>query len=207
MTSRMEVQYVNKPMPVFTGILDDHVEMNKYLKQVILEHREKYPKSNTSNVKGWHSDWKTHEINPKFQPILDRTLDAVNFINKNFFDCKYIDPYIRSMWAMMYDDNNWTQRHSHMYSSDIFASCYYVDVGERSSPIIFEDVVEDGIHDNIKPLIIRPQNGMLIIWPAILYHEVPPTKEKRMCISMNFDHIVNDTILEHEEKISCDRSN
>ena len=199
MTTRMEVQYVDKPMPVFTSILDNHVEIIKYLKQVILEHREKYPKSNTSNVKAWHSDWNTHEINPKFQPILDRTLNAVNFINKNFFGCKHIDPFINSMWAMMYDENNWTQGHSHMYSSSIFSSCYYVDVGERSSPIIFEDVVG---YNNIKPLIIQPEKGMLIIWPAVLYHEVPPTKEKRMCISMNFDHKVNDTILEQEEKIN-----
>ena len=188
MTSRMKVQHVNKPMPVFTSILEDHVEMNNYLKQVILEHREKYPKSNTSNtsVKAWHSVWNTHQINPKFQPILDRTLEAVDFINKNYFNCKHMDPHIRAMVAIMYDDNNWTQGHSHMYSSDIFACCYYVDVGERSSPIIFEDVVKDGTHDNNKPLIIQPENGMLIIWPAILYHEVPPTKEKRMCISMNF---------------------
>ena len=44
MSSEIKLQYVNKPMPVFTSVLDDHVEMNKYLKQVILEHREKYPK-------------------------------------------------------------------------------------------------------------------------------------------------------------------
>ena len=63
-------------------------------------------KSNTSNVKAWHSDWNTHEINPKFQPILDRTLNAVNFINKNFFGEKDFYPSISTMWAMMYDDNN-----------------------------------------------------------------------------------------------------
>jgi hypothetical protein len=28
---------------------------------------------------------------------------------------------------------------------------------------------------------------MLAIWPAILHHEVPPTKGRRMCISMNID--------------------
>tara|TARA_E500000305_G_C3905758_1_gene180938 strand:+ start:49 stop:645 length:597 start_codon:yes stop_codon:yes gene_type:complete len=193
MSSEIKFQYVNKPMPVFTSVLDDHVEMNKYLKQVILEHREKYPKSNNSNVKAWHSAWNTHEINPKFQPILDRTLGAVKFIHKKYFNMtewtlEQINPCISSMWAMMYDDNNWTERHSHMYTSDIFVAAYYVDVGKKSSPIIFEDVVNDGIHDNNKPLIIQPENGMLIIWPAILYHEVPPTKEKRMCISMNFKH-------------------
>ena len=186
MTTRMEVQYVNKPMPVFTSILADHVEINKYLKQVILEHREKYPKSNTSNVKAWHSDWNTHEINPKFQPILDRTLEAVNFINKNYFQCKTMVPYISDMWAMMYENNNWAKRHSH--NTCMFVAAYYVDVGKESSPIIFEDALKDGIRNNNKPLIIQPENGMLIIWPGMLHHEVPPTKEQRMCITMNFKH-------------------
>ena len=42
-------------------------------------------------------------------------------------------------------------------------------------------------NDNNQPLTLQPQNGMLAIWPAILHHEVPPTKGRRMCISMNID--------------------
>ena len=186
MSSGIKVQHVNKPTPVFTSVLEDHVEMNKYLKQVILEHREKYPKSNTSNVKAWHSDWNTHEINPKFKPILHRSLEAVKFINKRYFNCKHMDPYISDMWAMMYDGNNYAQRHSHHIC--IFVAAYYVDVEKGSAPIIFENAMKDGVRDNNKPLIIHPENGMLIIWPGMLQHEVPPTKEKRMCISMNFRH-------------------
>tara|TARA_B100001175_G_C19130788_1_gene458857 strand:- start:44 stop:580 length:537 start_codon:yes stop_codon:yes gene_type:complete len=175
MSSGIKVQHVIKPTPVFTSVLEDRVKMNKYLKQVILEHREKYPKSNTSNVKAWHSDWKTHEINPKFQPILDRSLEAVNFINKNYFHCKTMIPYISEMWAMMYENNNFAKRHSH--NTCIFVAVYYVDVGDGCSPLKFQDDTE-----------IVPENGMLIIWPGMLHHEVPPTKEKRMCISMNFKH-------------------
>ena len=77
----------------------------------------------------------------------------------------------------------WTKRHCH-YPSD-FAVCYYVDVDPGCAPIIFESVVDDEVNRNNKPLTIQPQNGMLLIWPAELQHEVPPTKGKRMCISMN----------------------
>ena len=38
--STFEIQQVPKPMAVFTTILDDQLEMNKYLNQVILEHRQ-----------------------------------------------------------------------------------------------------------------------------------------------------------------------
>ena len=47
--------------------------------------------------------------------------------------------------------------------------------------------MKDGVNDNNQPLTLQPQNGMLAIWDAMLHHEVPPTKGRRMCISMNID--------------------
>ena len=184
--STFEIQYVPKPMAVFTTILDDHVEMNKYLKQVILEHRHHNPETTKSNVKAWHSSWTTHVENPKFQPLIDRVLSACRFISQGYYDSdRNMKYHILNMWAMMYEDTEWTKRHSH-FPSD-FAVCYYVDVEPGCAPIIFESVLKDGIHDNNQPLTIQPQNGMLVIWAAILHHEVPPTKGRRMCISMNVE--------------------
>ena len=183
--STFEVQHVSKPMAVFTTILDDHVEMNKYLKQVILEHRQLHPEDIKRNVKAWHSSWVTHQENPKFQPIIDRVLSACKFIAAGYYECDKIEYNIINMWAMMYEDTEWTKRHSH-FPSD-YACCYYVDVEPGCAPVIFENVVEDGINHNNQPLTVQPQNGMLALWPAILHHEVPPTKGRRMCISMNID--------------------
>jgi len=181
--STLEVQYVPKQMAVFTTILDDHVEMNKYLKEVILEHRQKYPEDIKSNVKAWHSAWDTHEENPKFQPLIDRVLDACKFIAAGYYECDSVDYYVINMWAMMYEETEHAVKHSH-FPSD-FAAVYYVDVEDGCAPVIFESVRKDGVNDNNQPLTLQPQNGMLAIWPAILYHEVPPTKGRRMCISMN----------------------
>ena len=184
MSNQINIQYVNKPTAVFTTILDNHVEFNKYLKEVILEHRQKFPETTKSNVKAWHSSWVTHQENPKFQPLIDLTLHACKFISAGYYECD-TDYKILNFWAMMYEDTEWAKRHSH-FPSD-FAACYYVDVEPGSAPVIFESVVKDGINDNNQPLILQPQNGMLAIWPAILHHEVPPTKGRRMCISMNID--------------------
>ena len=181
----LEIQHVNKPMAVFTTILDDHIEMNKYLKQVILEHRQNNPETTKSNVKAWHSSWTTHVENPKFQPLVDRVIDACKFISAGYYECDKGDYHVLNMWAMMYEDTEWTKRHSH-FPSD-FAVAYYVDVEPGCAPVIFESVQKDGVHDNNQPLILQPQNGMLALWPAILHHEVPPTKGRRMCISMNIE--------------------
>ena len=183
--STFEIQYVSKPMSVFTTILDDHVEFNKYLKQVILEHRQKFPETTKSNVKAWHSSWVSHQENPKFQPLIDLTLDACKFITAGYYECDDTEYNVINLWAMMYEDTEWTKRHSH-FPSD-FAVAYYVDVEPGSAPVIFESVQKDGLHDNNQPLSLQPQNGMLAIWPAMLHHEVPPTKGRRMCISMNIE--------------------
>ena len=160
--------------------------LNKYLKEVILEHRQKFPESIKSNVKAWHSSWVTHQQNPKFQPLVDLTLDACNFITEGYYNtASDLRFRVLNFWAMMYEDTEWTKRHSH-FPSD-FAAVYYVDVEPGCAPVIFESVQKDGVHDNNQPLTLQPQNGMLAIWPAILHHEVPPTKGRRMCISMNID--------------------
>ena len=184
--STLEIQYVPKQMAVFTTILDDHVEFNKCLKQVILEHRQKFPESTKSNVKAWHSSWTTHLENPKFQPLIDRILDACKFISAGYYEGGNDLQYkVINMWAMMYEDTEWTKRHSH-FPSDL-AVAYYVDVEPGCAPVIFESVVKDGVNDDNKPLTIQPQNGMLAIWPALLHHEVPRTKGRRMAISMNIE--------------------
>ena len=185
MSNIFEVKYVPKQMAVFTTILEDHVEFNKYLKQVILEHRQKFPESTKSNVKAWHSSWMTHQENPKFQPLIDRVLSACKFISAGDYECDNVDYHVLNLWSMMYEDTEWTKRHSH-FPSD-FAAVYYVDVESGCAPVIFESVLKDGVNDNNQPLTLQPQNGMLVIWPALLHHEVPPTKGRRMCISMNID--------------------
>ena len=181
--STFEIQHVPKQMAVFTTILDDHVEFNKYLKQVILEHRQNNPESTKSNVKAWHSSWQTHDENPKFQPLVDRVIDACKFIAAGYYECSGIEYHVINMWAMMYEKSEHTVKHCH-YPSDM-SCCYYVDVDSFCAPIIFESIEKDGVNDYNNPLTIQPENGMLAVWPGILQHEVPMTKGKRMCISMN----------------------
>ena len=183
--NQLDIQYVPKQMAVFSVILDNHVEFNKYLKQVILEHRQKFPETTKSNVKAWHSSWTTHYENPRFRPLIDLTLDACKFISEGYYEQDDLELKVINFWAMMYEDTEWTKRHSH-FPSD-FAVAYYVDVEPGCAPVIFESVVKDEINDNNQPLTLQPQNGMLAIWPAMLHHEVPPTKGRRMCISMNID--------------------
>ena len=177
--------HVYKAIPVFSTILNNHVEFNKYLKEVILEHRQKFPETTKSNVKAWHSSWLTHEENPKFQPLIDVAYSACDFITKGYFQTQDLEFKVMNLWAMMYEEGEHTIRHSH-FPSD-FSCVYYVDVEPGCAPVLFEVPQNDGINDKGETLTLQPQNGMLAIWPSILHHEVPATKGRRMCISMNID--------------------
>ena len=184
-TKLISIKHVPKQLPIFTTILPQHVEFNKYLKEVILEHRQKFPEATKSNVKAWHSSWVTHQENPKFQPLCDVVLDVCKFVSAGYFECDKLSYNVVNLWAMMYEETEHTIKHSH-FPSD-FAAVYYVDVEPGSAPVIFESVEKDGVHDNNQPLTIQPENGMLMLWPALLHHEVPSTTGKRMCISLNIE--------------------
>ena len=183
--NRLECQHVSKPLPVFSTIFADHVEFNKYMKYVILEHRKKNPENTQSNVKAWHSSWQTHIENPAFQPLIDRVLSGCTFVSEGYFQTQELQFKIFNCWASMYEKGEHTISHSH-FPSD-FACTYYVDVEPGCSPIVFESNIKDGINGDNKPLTIQPQNGMLLLWPAVLHHEVPPTYTKRMVVAMNID--------------------
>jgi len=177
--SEFDVQNVTKSIPIFSTIIPDYIEINKELKKIILEHRENYIPdlgSDKSNVKAWHSSWGTHNENPKFMPFVELVTGAVEFISQQYFNTKSLTYNAINMWAMMYEESEYTKKHSHFPSE--FSCVYYVDVEEGSSPIIFED-----------SHTIEPKNGMLVIWQGLLQHSVPPTKGKRMAISMNFNAV------------------
>ena len=185
MPNQFKTDHVYKALPVFSTVFEDHVEFNKYMKQVILEHRQKNPEDIESNVKAWHSSWVTHKENPKFQPLVDRVSSACKFLSQGYFQCQVTEYSIINLWAMMYEDGEHTIRHSH-FPSD-FSCVYYVDVEPGCAPVLFEVPQNDGVTHKCETFTLQPQNGMLAIWPAILHHEVPPTKGRRMCISMNID--------------------
>ena len=182
--SRVDISYVNRPTPIFTTIFDDHVEFNKGLKNVILEHRERDPDTvMESNVKAWHSSWETHLENPEFEPLVERVIKCAEFVNKGYFNGGENKYYITNLWAMMYEKGEYARRHGHYPA--VFSGCYYVETEDDCAPIIFESAIKDGVNNNNKSLTLQPKSGMLALWPGTVHHEVPSTKGKRMAVSFN----------------------
>jgi len=175
MDNTLSILTVEKQLPIFTTILENHQEINEYLMGVVKEYRSNYPQGLSTNVDAWRSSWHTHRITDKFQSIIDTILDACNFISRGYYHHDIVYE-VKNMWAMMYDGGDSAFKHDHFPST---LSCvYYIDVDDDCSPIIFEGAVT-----------VQPKNGMLIVFPSILMHEVPSTTGKRVAISMNIDAV------------------
>ena len=169
MQSSFDIKEVKKSLPIFTVKLPD----DGILKGLIEEHRVNYPGTTQSNVVAWHSDWHTHKVNPKFEYFVNLVEGACNFISYNHFGVGgNVKMKCENMWVVQYIKGNFAHEHDHFPS--ILSCAYFVDVEEDSSPLIIEGME------------IKPENGMLVIFPSLLRHSVPETHGQRTVISMNF---------------------
>lgn len=159
---------------VFTVMFPDCQEYNSILKEKILKIKEECPESTDiqDDNTGWHSSYFLHLEHDEFDKISTFTRRACDWIAKNRHRTQaHFDVY--NMWAMTYDVGDDTKRHHHFPAA--FSAVYFVDVEENAAPLSFDT------------LTITPCNGMLVVFPGILMHSVPPTDGKRVIISMNLD--------------------
>ena len=147
--------------------LDNHQELNNKLKKIISDFRKEYPESDNSNVKAWHSHFDTHEKEPKFNILIDKIFKK----SQEFLEIN-LNLHLVNFWVMEYEKGNHAVKHNHWPAT--LSGVYYIDVEENSSPIIFEN-----------NFVIKPKNGMLLLFPSIVNHEVPPSKGKRIVASIN----------------------
>ena len=99
------------------------------------------------------------------------------------------------MWAIINEKGAWNQKHQHS-NSDISAA-YYVTAHEDCGDIVFYDprparVYKQPIAKSPNKLngtvnTIKPEAGMLVLFPSYLDHSVNPniSDKKRVVISFN----------------------
>lgn len=176
MNPTIEIQTVQKQLPIFATNISQFKDELRLASEAILEEKEKNPVPMESNVKAQYvSDYNSHLVNPKFQPLINLVLSLSEEVSKKYFN---VDLKFKcfNCWGMIYNEGDFTKNHSHFPST--FAAVIYIDLEENSSPLLIED-----------ELSVVPTKGSLILFPALLKHEVPKTQGKRMVVAMNIDHI------------------
>ena len=164
-------------MPVFSCSLEPQKAAMALAREAIDELRALNPQSIQSNViSKYVSPWNSHELNPKFGPLCNIVLEVARTVSRSYlsanFDAINVDYFVKDCWGIIYEEADYTIRHNH-FPSDM--SCaIYLEAEPNCAPIVFDN-----------GLCVQPQDGLLVMFPGIMYHEVPKTPGRRVVVSMN----------------------
>tara|TARA_B100001063_G_C16719464_1_gene532690 strand:+ start:219 stop:818 length:600 start_codon:yes stop_codon:yes gene_type:complete len=182
--------------PIWTSRIEDYEKINKDLQDYIADLQTKDPKGiSKSNFKGWHS--KNFNMKDESPAIFIESIKKnINIaLNDMGWDLSIQSVKIKSVWAIINEKDAWNQKHHHS-NSDLSAA-YYVAAHKNCGDIVFYDPRPAPVHNhpiskspntlNATVNSIKPEPGMLILFPSYLEHSVNPnlSNEKRIVISFN----------------------
>ena len=186
------------PTPIWASKIEGYEKVNNEMLNYILNLQKKDPVGIVkSNFKGWHSsDFNMKDPSPiNFIAAIKNNLNTL--ISDMNWDLKIQSVKISSMWAIINEKGAWNQKHQHS-NSDISAA-YYVTAHEGCGDIVFYDprparVYKQPISKSPNKLngtvnSIKPEAGMLVLFPSYLDHSVNPnlSDKKRIVISFNLN--------------------
>ena len=150
------------------------------LKKKIFEYKKKSKSANIKYKNIVHHPLISYKLGfvPNYHheniDVIDEINDDILKICKTIikkFESDETNLKISDMWVNFYEKGDYISEHNHPYVH--YACCYYVDLEGDPSPIIFP------------PITINPENNMLILFDARIFHSVPATPGKRINIAMN----------------------
>lgn len=155
---------------------------NTVFKNIILNSTDMH--GGSTNVKAKMTDWNLCIDYPPFNELgkdicENYVYDYLLSVYGNYEDVTAQKLIVSDMWGIVYNGNeiDHTVSHSHHWWNTSFV--YYVDVGDETSPLIFDDY----------NLEIKPKNSMLVLFDANAKHHVPPYKgdKSRIVIGGNIE--------------------
>ncbi len=182
--------------PVWISKINNFESVNNEMYEYISSLKRKDPLGIIkSNFKGWHS--KDFNLQDK---KLKKFIEAIksninNSLNDMSWDLSSQTVKIKSMWAIINEKEAWNQKHHHS-NSDISAA-YYVDAHDNCGDIVFYDPRRARVYKHPIPIkpnnlnatvnSIKPEPGLLVLFPSYLEHSVNPnmSDKKRIVVSFN----------------------
>ncbi len=182
--------------PIWASKIDNYEKINEEMLSYITKLQKDDPIGLVkSNFKGWHSkDFDMKEDHPKnFIEAIKKNINvALTDMN---WDLSIQSVKIKSAWAIVNEKDAWNQKHHHS-NSDLSAA-YYISAYDNCGDIVFYDPRPAPVHNhpiskspnNLNATVnsIKPEAGMLVLFPSYLEHSVNPnlSNNKRIVISFN----------------------
>ena len=164
--------------PIFIKNIFDEVgsDLHYDLQRIILKTGDEW-KRRLTVVQADITNLNMHHRYPSFNRICDIVITYAEKMGSTPIKCRTSD-----CWGVLYKKNDFAVAHAHW--PNIWSWGYYVKVPQGSSPLVFPEGKEGNYY-------VFPQVGDLVIFPAWIKHEVPPslTEEDRMLVGGNLERI------------------
>ena len=187
-------------VPVFHYEIEEHKEINKKLKKIILDWKEKEKGLQVSNVLGWHSDYVDSKIN--FAPEkINFFTNIINDVQKKICETEEykFELKLTNLWAMVNKKYAYNKQHSHPGCH--WAGVYYVQCPPKCGSLLLkigetreaypQPIYKKQGHElqqhQFTSVSVQPKEGQMIMFPSWVQHEVEPnlSDEDRISISFN----------------------
>ena len=186
------------PTPVFQSEIP--------LRQEWLEYVKKLEYDRTSMDNGYISSSRDIFSNKELRSLKFEISDAVKyFAHQQLKVSQYVYIDVCRAWGIKHMPNDWAQNHCHMNA--VFSGIYYLDVHEHSGEL----VIEKGQHatncfmPTLNPDVthfnditqqswrLHPRNGMLVIFPSQVIHNVEKNLTDKERYAVAFDVFIRGT--------------
>jgi uncharacterized protein (TIGR02466 family) len=196
---------VTQAFPTLIGrwLVPDADLMNEDLETLILAEEGRYASLGRSNIGGWHSrtDFLNH-AHPAVAALTNWIIWAVNQMIAATAGPGSLPATVSlSGWATICRNGAYHAPHSHPDSS--WSGVYYVDAGtvteDRSLNGVLEFIDPRAGAEAVtapgdpygEPVRVRPQAGLIVIFPSWLYHWVHPYAGHTPRIAVSFNVMRN----------------
>jgi len=100
------------------------------------------------------------------------------------------EPWISESWIQFYKNGDYKVLHNHErygppYPNNRWVGAYYLDAGNPDASMPYAGVFSFAIRGS--RYFIRPEAGLLILWPADILHDVHPFYGSRERVVINFN--------------------
>ena len=164
--------------PILVKNIYDEVgsELHSALQRIILKTGDEWKRKLTV-VQANITKLNMHGRYKEFKTVSDIVLTYAEKMGSTPITCRTSD-----CWGVLYKKKDFAVAHAHW--PNIWSWGYYVKVPQGSSPLVFPEGKEGNYY-------VFPQVGDLVIFPAWIKHEVPPSAvdEDRMLVGGNIERI------------------
>ncbi len=168
-------------LPVFSCDLRALPAPLQQARQALDDLRVQHPDAPASNVRSvYMSPWKSHRLHHGLLPlcqavtqIAERCAQATGGFNLSALNLRLT---VTDCWGAIYESADKALRHNHFPAE--FAAVVYLEAEPGCAPIVFGG-----------RMAVQPHPGMLVLFPGILDHEVPPTAGRRVVVAMNLHKV------------------